>query len=135
MADNNIKSHKKTVFHSLSFSLSISRKHIFGKTTGRELKLPPTPIPSLFRVKTLNLCLLPGCRSFHSYSQLSFPSLVGPPPRELHHSLLHVGPPHCEKCGSVTVAFRYNRILSTVVVDIPVDCGFQSYQNPVNSGS
>ena len=34
-----------------------------------------------------------------------------------------------------TIAFRATKILSTVGVDIPVDCSFQSYQNPVNSGS
>ena len=34
-----------------------------------------------------------------------------------------------------TVAFRATEFLSTMGVDIPVDCSFQSYQNPVNSGS
>ena len=33
----------------------------------------------------------------------------------------------------ITIDFRATKVLSTVVVDIPVNLSFQSYQNPVNS--
>ena len=48
LAYDNIKSHKKPGIHPLS------RKCIFGKTTGEGVKLPPPSSPSLFRVKGLN---------------------------------------------------------------------------------
>ena len=101
--------------------------------------------------KTLIICQLSDNRSFQGYSQLTFPPLVGSPHSELEYSPLHVDSPHCEKCGSATfripstvayhllhsviVAFRATEILSTMGVDIPVNYSFQSYQNPVNSGS
>ena len=44
----------------------------------------------------------PSYRSLQGYSQLIFPLLVGLPDSELHYSPSHVGPPHCEKCGSAT---------------------------------
>ena len=55
--------------------------------------------------QTLILYQLSDNRSLQDYSQLTFPSLVGLPHRELHCFPSHVGPPHCEKCGSVTFRF------------------------------
>ena len=87
--------------------------------------------------KSLILCQLSDNRGFQSYSQLSFPSLVDPPNSELYYSPLYLGPPHYEKCGSVTfsifffrwvrqllqfitVAFRTIRILLNLRADILV---------------
>ena len=85
----------------------------------------------------------PSYVSLHGYSYLTFSSNAGPPNSELHYSPSHVGPPHCEKCGSVTfgislssgsatscqqwdltflstVAFRATKIPTTLRVDVPV---------------
>ena len=47
----------------------------------------------------------------------------------IRHTVRNVGPPHLE------FPLRATEILSTMGVDIPVNYSFQSYQNPVNSGS
>ena len=76
--------------------------------------------------KTLIFCQPLDNRSFQSYSQLSFPSLVDPPHSDLHYCLSHVRLTHCEKwwvrhlLQYVTMAFRTTKILSTLRPDIPV---------------
>ena len=77
--------------------------------------------------------------NFKSRRSLFHP-LVGPPHNELYYSPSRVGPPHCEKCGSVDVAvvIRATKIWkalcfpSTIGVD---NVAFRSYQKPVNSES
>ena len=98
--------------------------------------------------KILVLCQMSNSHSFQGYSELTFPSLVGPPDSEsyfpLHiwvcHPVKNVAPPHIEFSfpvvhhlfHSVTIAFRATRIVSTVGLDISVDRSFQSYQNSDN---
>ena len=97
-------------------------------------------------LKTLIFCQLSDNLSLQDYTSLTFPSLVDLPHNELHYSPSHVGPPHCEKPSSellescqqweltflLTIASTATKILSTVGVDIPIDCSFQRYQNPEN---
>ena len=58
--------------------------------------------------KTLILCQLSDNRSFQSYSQLSFPSLVGPPHNELHYSSSQVGLLQYEKYGSAILSISFS---------------------------
>ena len=70
--------------------------------------------------KSLILCQLSDNRGFQSYSQLSFPSLVDQPNSELYYSPLYLGPPHYEKCGSVTFSIFFFRWVRQLLQSITV---------------
>ena len=80
------------VHHTMNYIIS---PHMYVRHTVRNVGLPH--LEFLFPVG-----LPPSYHSLKGYLYLLFPSLLGPPHSELHYSPSHVGPSHCEKCGSAT---------------------------------